>query len=37
VQKFSKGGQVSKTNIKSVGRPVEIATPATLQHVEDIN
>jgi hypothetical protein len=35
VQKFSEG----RTNIEDehrVGRPVEIATPATLQSVEDI-
>jgi len=31
-----KGGQVSKTNIESVGWPVEIAKLATLQRVKDI-
>ena len=35
VQKFSEGRTVSETNIEPAGRPVEIATPETLQRVED--
>jgi hypothetical protein len=34
VQKFSEG-QTSIEDERRVGRPVEIATPATLQRVED--
>jgi hypothetical protein len=35
VQKFSEGWTSIKDEHR-VGRPVEIATPATLQHIEDI-